>query len=455
MASYSKFNIVSDVSLVSVSGLTFDLSGEYLYMINNGYSIVKFDASGNQSSFFELAAGNNGQFLVFDSIGNLYMSDYNKSKIFKIDPSGSYITYADNNNLSSDASLNGPTGLVFDANGILYCANYNINSIVQIDTSGVVTKFADNNNPNSDASLNSPEGLVFDENRILYCANFNSNPNSIVQIDTSGVVTKFADGTAPGSDASFNRPIGLVFDDYGNLFCANFGSANNSIVQISGNGVVTNFTDPSANTYSLRCLAIKNNLLYFNGNNASGGIVYRTDQPVCFNYDTKILCLNYLFEDEYIPIQDLKKGDLVKTYLHGFRKIEYMYQSHMVNNPNKWNHCMYKMEKTEENGLLEDLILTGGHSIMVDSISEVEQERYNKLGLRNFAKENKVDEKYLLLASVSEQFIPLTDTNIYTIYHFCLENNGDDTTRYGVWANGILTETTSKQYLVQRDIWHV
>ena len=126
----------------------------------------------------------------------------------------------------------------------------------------------------------------------------------------------------------------------------------------------------------------------------------------------------------------------------------------MRNNPNQWNRCMYKMEKTEENGLLEDLIVTGGHAIMVDSISEVQQERYNNIGLPNFVEESKIDDKYLLLSSVSEQFIPLTDNESYTIYHFCLENDGDNTTRYGVWANGILTETPSKQYLVQRDIWH-
>ena len=31
---------------------------------------------------------------------------------------------------------------------------------------------------------------------------------------------------------------------------------------------------------------------------------------------------------------------------------------------------MYKMEKTETNGLIEDLIVTGGHSILVDDLGE-------------------------------------------------------------------------------------
>ena len=997
MNSYSQFNDVSSNVLTNVSGMTFDLSGNYLYMINNNNSIVKFDTAGNLSTFVStIASGCQGQYLIFDKNGYLYCSDYVNNKIYQINPSGTVSTYADNNNLSSDASLSGPTGLVFDSSGILYCSNFNTdaNNIVQIDGSGVITPFA--------SGLDGPEALVFDSNGMLYCANYSGNTISQIDVSTKGV-TEFASG--------LNNPTGLVFDDYGNLYCTNFGLSTMSIVQIDASGVVTQFTTPSSVSINYaRDITIKNNILYFNGYNpgivyvannainaannfntlidislnkvlgltydtsgniycsntflnstsgtgsitvydslgnykytmqqysgqssvlnsphglafdasgylycanaggndilritiygdnsynvisyisinpnynyptdvaifnnylyvvgfngngsyviqieltsspsiinddidpsyglldtplgvacdasgnvyvsnpglrnygsvsvtntigkfdaslnpityysypllntpqglafnqagnlmiantkgynilqldtntgdfslfadvgyvssvlavdksnylyvanttypngtvyktiepilsftalindislngvlgitydtsgniycsnsytntitvynssgslintisvdsqgtnphglvfdnsgylycalsnanlilkidtndisvntfinltnlgysyptdvaifnnylyvvgftnttsyilkfnlatpstidasystndssydlstplgvvcdASGnvytsniglytnlsintigkfdaslnpltyysspllntphglafnqagnlmianakgfnilqldtnrsnfsvladvgylssvlavnesnylyiadyrqnyGVIYTTDEPVCFNHDTKILCLNYLFEEEYIPIQDLKKGDFVKTYLHGYRKIEYMYQSFMGNNPNKWNHCMYKMEKTEENGLLEDLILTGGHSIMVDSISEVEQERYNKLGLSNFAKENKVDEKYLLLASVSEQFIPLTDTNIYTIYHFCLENNGDDTTRYGVWANGILTETPSKQYLVQRDIWH-
>jgi len=38
----------------------------------------------------------------------------------------------------------------------------------------------------------------------------------------------------------------------------------------------------------------------------------------------------------------------------------------------------------------------------------------------------------------------LENTNLYTYYHFILENDGDNDKRYGVWANGILTETPSK-----------
>jgi len=36
---------------------------------------------------------------------------------------------------------------------------------------------------------------------------------------------------------------------------------------------------------------------------------------------TKILCLNKDLQEEYSPIENLRKGDLVKSYKHGYRKI--------------------------------------------------------------------------------------------------------------------------------------
>jgi hypothetical protein len=160
--------------------------------------------------------------------------------------------------------------------------------------------------------------------------------------------------------------------------------------------------------------------------------------PSCFNEGTKILCLNKNLE-EYIPIENLRKGYLVKSYQHGYRKIDLIGKNPMINNPNRFNECMYKIEKTEENGLIEDLIVTGGHSILVDDLAEYKEENYKIFGTTHM-----IDDKYLLLSAVSKQFIKLENTNLYTYYHFILENDGDNDKRYGVWANGILTETPSK-----------
>lgn len=172
-------------------------------------------------------------------------------------------------------------------------------------------------------------------------------------------------------------------------------------------------------------------------------IIQQISDPSCFNEGTKILCLNKNLEEEYIPIENLRKGDLVKSYKHGYRKIDLIGKNPMINNPEKFNECMYKMEKTEENGLIEDLIVTGGHSILVDDLGGLKEEN-NKI----FDSTQMIDDKYLLLSAVSNDFVKLEDTNLYTYYHFILENNGNDDERFGVWANGILTETPSKKHFI-------
>jgi len=163
------------------------------------------------------------------------------------------------------------------------------------------------------------------------------------------------------------------------------------------------------------------------------------DPPSCFNEGTKILSLNKNLEEEYIPIENLRKGDLVKSYQHGYRKIDLIGKNPMINNPEKFNECMYKMEKTSENGLIEDLIVTGGHAILVDDLGICKEENDKIFGTTFM-----IDDKYLLLSAVSKEFLKLENTNVYTYYHFILENNGNDDKRFGVWANGILTETPSK-----------
>jgi hypothetical protein len=144
-------------------------------------------------------------------------------------------------------------------------------------------------------------------------------------------------------------------------------------------------------------------------------------------------------KEEYIPVKKLKRGDLVKTYLHGYRKINIMCKGILKNNINKFRDCMYKMKKTDENGLIEDLIITGGHSIMVD---ELTKEEYDKTV--SIWKLDQVDNKYLLMAGISNKFEQIQGEKIFKYYHFSLENDGNPDNRYGVFANGVLVETPSE-----------
>jgi hypothetical protein len=201
-------------------------------------------------------------------------------------------------------------------------------------------------------------------------------------------------------------------------------------------------------TSSIDFLAFNNNnsnsFLYYA--NRVGNGIFKSNQVFCFNQGTKILYLNEKLVDEYVPIEQLQLGNYVKTFKHGYRKIIKIIKGSFRNNPNKWNMCMYKMTKTDSNGLLEDLIVTGGHSILVDSISEEQQSKYDEMGITEFSKLT-IDGKHLLLACVSDQFAPMSDNEVYTYYHLLINNDNDDEERFGIWANGILTETPNEKTL--------
>jgi hypothetical protein len=166
--------------------------------------------------------------------------------------------------------------------------------------------------------------------------------------------------------------------------------------------------------------------------------------PICFNSGTVILCYGPM-EDTWKPVESLKKGDLVKTYLHGYRRIDTIISSEIENNANSLFECMYRLPKTKD--MMEDLIVTGGHSIMEDELPEKVLEMYEMNNWFDGGKDSMIDGKYMVLACLSDKFEKVMTEEKFQIYHFALENDGEDTKRYLVWANHVLTETPSKAYL--------
>ena len=165
---------------------------------------------------------------------------------------------------------------------------------------------------------------------------------------------------------------------------------------------------------------------------------------LCFDESTEILCLDKNLEEVYVQIRDLVVGTLVKTFEHGYRKVTFIHRGTLVNDIDNFQSCMFLMSKKGE--MTKDLILTGGHSILVDPSSITDEEKEKNASLFN-NEVNLIDGKQLLLSAASSQFIALTDKDEHTYYHFILENEDNDDVRYGVWANGVLCETPSKNYL--------
>ncbi len=142
----------------------------------------------------------------------------------------------------------------------------------------------------------------------------------------------------------------------------------------------------------------------------------------------------------YNSVEDLKVGDLLTTHFHGHRKVKRVLRGFATNkNLVKAQNTMCVMKK--QGNMMDDLYLTGGHSLMVDKLTLEESQKQNEMGFSQ-----KVDDKELLLAMVSPLF-EAAPPGTYQHYHFLLENDGNPKARYGVWANGVLCETPSQEYI--------
>jgi len=162
--------------------------------------------------------------------------------------------------------------------------------------------------------------------------------------------------------------------------------------------------------------------------------------PPCFKEDTKILT-----DKGYVPIQNLRKGDLVKTLKHEYKPINMIGKSEIYHSAleKRVKDQLYKCSVNTYPGLFEDLILTGSHSILVNDFASLEQKEKT---IKVLGKIYSTDSVYRLPACVDENASVYELPGRYTIYHLALENE-DNLSNYGIFANGLLVESCSKRYM--------
>lgn len=158
--------------------------------------------------------------------------------------------------------------------------------------------------------------------------------------------------------------------------------------------------------------------------------------PVCFVKGTKILCLLDDLE-VYIPIEELTTDHYIKTYEHGYKKILSIKKFSLINSTRRpvtkkeKINKIYKLAKEDYEELFEDLYINGGHSILVDTLTEEE----NRINLKLFGEYKKIGDKIRLLTYINEKAIPIQNDFRYEMYHISI---GEEE---GIYANGILTES--------------
>ncbi len=248
-----------------------------------------------------------------------------------------------------------------------------------------------------------------------------------------------------GSSVTFYYPSQQDALDDTNALGVPTGYGTYTIYNISGYThwrLASNSTGPSSQS-----------VVYTVGNTLIGDFVsniYRYNlypTAPCFLEGTKILAL-IDGKEEYVTVEELKKGTLVKTSRDGYKPVVLIGKGTMHNpgNEERIEDRLYKCSPSKYPELNEDLYLTGCHSILEFPITEKQKEDTIKHLGRLFV----TDKKYRLMACVDERAEPWNSEGTYTIWHFALEH-ADDGMNYGVYANGgLLVETCAIRTLKNR-----
>jgi streptogramin lyase len=191
----------------------------------------------------KVAAFNGPSGLAFDTKGNLFVADRNNNMIRKITPTGGVSLFAGARsggylNLTVDSAagnwgaFNKPSGLVFDSKGNLYVTDQNNSAIRQITPAGVISTIA--GGKDQEALIGYPAAICVDASGNSFIADESGRiieltSNKLLYVLAGGYnVQGYADGS--GSAAQFNTPMGICVDASGNIYVSDLN--NNRIRKV-------------------------------------------------------------------------------------------------------------------------------------------------------------------------------------------------------------------------------
>jgi hypothetical protein len=257
--------------------------------------------------------------------------------------------------------------------------------------------------------------------------------------------------------ATDNMSYGFVYisNDFGSTWTnGNYNSALDCTA-VSGNGtlayagqnyingatVITTTTSnptgwgntiPVSPTGNWKAIATNNDGSFAIGAMYGGPLLTVNLSTVCFLGGTKILT-----ENGYTFIEHLKKGDLVKT-LTGLVKV-YGVGKRTIHNralETRVKDQLYLLSRDIYQELKENLVITGCHSLLVDTLPKEYTEGIKEVLGCIMTTQG----KFRLPACVDQRSVVYPYPGERTVYHVCLENVSDET-NYGIWANGLLVES--------------
>jgi len=206
------------------------------------------------------ASLNNPTGAAVDASGNLFIADFSKQRVRKVDVNGIITTVAGNGvggysgdgGAATDASLSGPSGVAVDASGNLFIADQYNNRIRKVDANGIISTVAGGGSGGgysgdggaaTNASLSTPYGVAVDASSNLFITD--SSHQRVRKVGVNGIITTVAGNGVQGysgdsgaaTNASLGWPSGVAVDALGNLFIADLN--NQRIRKVDANGVIS------------------------------------------------------------------------------------------------------------------------------------------------------------------------------------------------------------------------
>jgi hypothetical protein len=391
------------------------------------------------------------------------------SSLYKISTSSPYtgtqISFPD---FPANTTIEYPYYITTDSSGNLYNIDYRPTNgnITKLSTAGVFTYIT----TGGTFSEGGPYSMVINSDGTAIYVIGNNKVHKVIV--SSGTVTTLATDSRIGNSSSAflnNNFTYVIFgstsgvSELGRVF--SFKISDNSIAAIAGNTsgtAITNGTptvqgsfsalggicqDTSNNLYACDYISVPYATSLGNDSFASYGYIrlLTTFDPAtapCFKEGTKILT-----DKGYVPVEDLRKGDMVKTVKNGFVPI-YEVGVDTINHQcceERADHQLYVCKSQNYPELLEDLVITGFHSLLVEDFANEEQKEETRLMLSGLPKS---DGYYLLPSRVDKRSEVFGEKGIFKVYHIALEDE-DEFVNHGIYANGLLVESISKDALIK------
>ena len=283
---------------------------------------------------------------------------------------------------------------------------------------------------------NSAPFLSTNANVAVFSTPFSPNSYSLSFDELNGITVSITDTS--------NVAINQVYYHYYYYRIGDTAPNQSTDISVYANTYVPVVSGQTSYSFTIKGLQTSYYNVYIAAKNTVGATIYSPViapvDVICFKEDSRILT-----NRGYRKIQYLKRGDLVKTFKDGFKPIYKIGKKEIVHVPsgNRAKERLYKCSPDKYPEVFEDLVLTGCHSILVDEFVDDEQRRRTQQINGGIYV---TDKKYRLPVCADERATVYEHAGKYAVYHIALEND-DYYMNYGIYANGLLVESTSKRFL--------